>query len=206
MHTRLTTPVGMQRVFIGIPIDKKAQQQINKLLLPIRNSRPDVSWVPENNRHLTIAFMGNRPDFVVENLIGLFDVTYQREVCFQYNMSTLARFPNPTGKIIALVDDPVRPLNNLLQITLELLQANNIEFDRKEFRPHITLGRIRRPEYVKSGFGQCTNIMLNIDKTVLYQSRLTESGPVYSKLKQTRLLPKRFHDGTPGNILPGTPI
>jgi len=187
MNIKFTTPGGTQRVFIGVPIDKHAQQQISELLTPIRSSKQDIRWVPANNRHLTLAFLGNKPDRVVKNLIQLFDKTYQQEIHFQHKLSTLARFPNPKGKIIALVDDPVRPLNNLFQITLGLLQRNNIELDRKEFRPHITLGRIKRPKTVQSDFGQRTNIILNIDKIVLYQSKPAESGPIYSILKQTRL-------------------
>lgn len=182
-----TYQVAVQRVFIGIPIDKNAQQQINETLKSIENSPQDVGWVPAGNRHLTLAFLGNKPGPVVENLVQLFDETYQRESHFQYHMSTLTRFPDLKGRIIALVDDPVRRLNNLFQITLELLRRNNIEFDLKEFRPHITLGRIRRAKHVKTDFYQRMNVNLNIDTIVLYQSTLTGSGPVYSKLKQTRL-------------------
>ncbi len=182
-----TGRVAVQRVFIGIPIDENSQQQINEALKSIENSQLDVSWVPAGNRHLTLAFLGNIPGFVVENLMQLIDETYQQETRFQYNISTLKRFPGLKGRIIALVGDPVRRLNNLFQITLELLQRNNIEFDQKEFRPHITLGRIRRAKHVKTDFDRCMDLSLNIDTIVLYQSTLTGSGPVYSILKQTRL-------------------
>jgi len=183
----LTIPPGVHRVFIGIPIDENSQQKINKLVKPMKNSSQDVRWVPASHRHLTLAFLGNKPASVVANLIRLFDQTYQQQAHFQYNMSTLTRFPDPEGRIIALVDDPVRPLRNLFRLTLELLQSNNIEFDRKEFRPHITLARIKRAKCVNTDFAQRINITLNIDAIVLYQSALTESGPVYSALKQTRL-------------------
>jgi len=182
-----TCQVAVQRVFIGIPIDKNSQQQINESLKSLENSHRDVSWVPESNRHLTLAFLGNKPGPVVKNLVQLFDETYQQEAYFQYSMSRLTRFPGPKGRIIALVDDPVRRLNNLFQLTLELLRRNNIEFDHKEFRPHITLGRIRRAKHVKTDFDQQMDVNLNIETIVLYQSTLTGSGSVYSILKRTRL-------------------
>jgi len=179
--------VAVQRVFIGIPVDKNSQQHISEALKPIEKSRQDISWVPAGNRHLTLAFLGNKPASVVENLIQLFDETYRRESPFQYNMSTLTRFPGLKGRIVALLGDPVRPLNNLAQIALELLRRNNIQFDQREFRPHITLGRIKQAKHVKTDFDRRMNVNLNIDTIVLYQSTLTGSGPVYSKLKQTRL-------------------
>ncbi len=183
----LTIPPAIHRIFIGIPVDKNSQQKINELVKPIKSSLPDVRWVPASNWHLTLAFLGNKPASVVENLTRQLDETYQQEAHFQFNMSTLKRFPESTGRIIALVEEPEGSLNELFQITLELLQRNNIEFDPLDFRPHITLGRIKRAKHIKTKLDRQTNINLNITKVVLYLSTRTESGPVYSALKQTRL-------------------
>ena len=187
MNTKPTIPPDSLRIFIGIPVDKAAQRRIDELLQPIKNARQDVRWVPASNRHLTLAFIGNIPGSVAAHLIRQFDETYQHEPRFEYKMSSLARFPDSTGRIIALVDEPVKPLNKLFHITLELLQRNKLEFDRKHLRPHITLGRIKRAKHIKTGFDQHGNIKLDIDKIVLYQSTFTASGPVYSILKQTCL-------------------
>ncbi len=187
MKTRPDKPPAMQRIFIGIPIDSNARQKITELLKPLRNSRQEVRWVPENNWHLTLAFIGDKPGFVVENLVQVFDETYQHTARFQHGMSTLTRFPDPGGKIIALVDDAASCLHRLFLITLELLRNNNIEYCRKEFRPHITLGRTSQAENAVSDLDRRVNINLNIDRVVLYQSTPAESGPVYSTLKQTRL-------------------
>ncbi len=180
-------PPGMQRVFIGIPIDRQSQQHINELLKPIKDSRQDIRWMAEKNRHLTLAFLGNKTIAEVGNLLRLFDETYQQETHFQYRLASLSRFPGPTGRIIALSSEPTRPLDNLFQITSELLQRNKIEFDQKIFRPHITLGKIKRAKYVKTSFYQQTTISLDITKVTLYQSTLTDSGSIFSALKETQL-------------------
>jgi 2'-5' RNA ligase len=180
-------PHGTQRVFIGIPIDNQSQQHINELLKPIKDSRQDIRWVPENNRHLTLAFLGNRPISEVDNLIQQFDESYQQETRFQYRLSTLERFPDPAGRIIALTNEPAGSLDELFQVTLKLLQRNEIEFSRKKFRPHVTLGRIKRPKHVKKTFDQQININLDITKITLYQSTLSESGSIYLPLKEIQL-------------------
>jgi 2'-5' RNA ligase len=188
MNSNHWIPPGTQRVFIGIPIDKQSQQHINELLKPIKNSRRDIRWVPENNRHLTLAFLGDRPISEVKNLIQLFDESYQQETRFQFRLSTLERFPNSMGRIIALTNEPSEPLGNLFQITLKLLQRNEIEFDRKKFRPHVTLGRIRRPKHVKKTFDRQINIKVDITRIRLFQSTFTDSGSIYSALKETLLI------------------
>ena len=109
MHFNHLIPPGTQRVFIGIPIDKHSQQHINVLLKPIEDSRRDIRWVPENNRHLTLAFLGNRPISEVDNLVRLFDESYQQETRFHYSLSTLERFPDPAGRIIALTNESTEP-------------------------------------------------------------------------------------------------
>lgn len=177
----------MQRVFIGIPVDQQAQRHINRLLVPIQNSRQDIRWVAENNRHLTLAFLGNKPINDVENLVGLLDEAYQQEACFQYSLSTLTRFPDAAARIIAVTGIPTAPLDNLFQLTLKLLQRSKLEFDQKKFRPHITLARIRKPRHVKTTIYQQINIKLDITKIILFQSTLTESGSVYSTLKDIQL-------------------
>jgi len=177
----------MQRVFIGIPVDIRAQQHINGLLRPLKESRGDIRWVPEINRHLTLAFLGDVPVAEVDILMGLFDETYGKERQFSYSLSMLTRFPKSTGRIIALTGESDRSLDNLFKITLKLLQNNKQSTDPREFRSHVTVGRLKRPKQVKTAFDQRTNIHLEIGRIVLYQSTLTESGPIYSVLKDTKL-------------------
>ena len=178
---------GTQRVFIGIPVDKQSQLHINELLKPIRTLPLNIRWEPESKRHMTLAFLGIQPISEVRNLIRLFDETYQQQSHFQYHLSALKRFPTPTGRIIALVDDPTGSLENFFQITLDLLRRINLKVDLKEFRPHITLGRIKKPKQLKAQFDQSTNINLGINKIVLYQSTHTDSGSIYTSLKETEL-------------------
>lgn len=177
----------MQRVFIGIPVDERSQLLIDELLEPIKNSRQDVRWVPRNNWHLTLAFLGNKPIDEIENLLYLFDEIYQHEARFQYRLSKLERFPDSIGRIIALTNESTASLENLFQITSGFLRKHNVEYHRLEFRPHITLGRIRKPKHVNTSFDQHINITLDISKIRFYQSTLTESGSIYLSLKDRQL-------------------
>ncbi len=187
MNSPWSIPPGTQRVFIGIPVNHQFQQHVNLLLKPIKDSRQDIRWVVEKNRHLTLAFLGNRPKTEVENLLGLFDETYKGGTHFQYRFSKLTRFPDSAGRIIALTGKPGVQLDHLFQLTRQLLQKNGFEFERKTFRPHVTLGRIKRAKQVKTIIDQPINITLDISKIRLFKSTLTESGSVYSALREVHL-------------------
>ena len=178
---------ALQRVFIGIPVDARSQQQINKLLEPVKNSRHDLRWVPENNRHLTLAFLGDIEVSVVENLVRSFDDVYQGEAGFKYSLSLLTRFPNSRGRIIALTGEPADPLDHLYQITLDFLSGNNVEIDRKKFRPHVTLGRIKRAKQVKINFDKQIGITMDINRVRFYRSTLSQAGSIYQVLGEIEL-------------------
>lgn len=177
----------MHRVFIGIPVDNLAQQQINELLKPIIKSVKGVRWVPEHNWHLTLAFLGNRTDRVIENLVQSMDQAYQHETVFQTGLSSLRRFPEPTGHIIALEFDDDTRLDHLFQVTQAFLVENGLCFNRQQFLPHITLGRIRKALPLNSIPSQQTNIHLQIDRITCFQSTLTQTGSIYLALKETGL-------------------
>ena len=177
----------MNRVFIGIPVDRSTQRQIDELLNPIKSSHRDIRWVPEHNRHLTLAFLGNRPAGVVENIVRSMDQAYQQEKVFQTGFSSLRRFPGATGNIIALVFKLDEQLAHLFQVTQELLMENGFELSRTQFRPHITLGRFRRTPQLKSTLNQQTNISLQVGKITFYQSTLNQAGSIYLALKETGL-------------------
>lgn len=187
--TRRIDQLTMQRVFIGIPIDKHAQTHINELIRPLKKSQLNIRWVPEDNRHMTLAFLGNVDPGPLAFLLQSFDQAYQHETQFQYRLSTLTRFPSKSGRIISLADIPTGPLNNLYQITLQLLQKCQLEFAQKTLRPHITLARIKQAKKIKTQFDQPTNIFLDINKIKLYRSTLTESGSQYTTLTETALRP-----------------
>jgi len=180
-------PIAKKRVFIGIPLDQRCQRCINQLLRPLKNSGRGIRWVPEINRHMTLAFLGDKPAAEIENLLNGFDEAYRHAASFQFGLSTLARFPNARGRIIALLDEPSKPLGELYRLTLGLLQAGHVKFDRRAFRPHVTLARIRKTGQLDTAFAQQTNVRLDIDRLRFYQSTLTESGPVYTPLKEVWL-------------------
>jgi 2'-5' RNA ligase len=180
-------PTGMQRVFIGIPVDEQSQRQINELLKPIKNPGLNISWVTEKNRHLTLVFLGNTHVTEVKTLLSVFDQTYQQESGFEFKLTKLTRFPGPEGRIIALTGDPDLRLDGLFSITLNRLQQLGIAFDRKAFRAHVTLARIRNAKHFETSFEQPVNINLKVDRITLYRSVLTESGSIYSSLKETQL-------------------
>ena len=177
----------MQRIFIGIPVDERGQGPVNRLLRPVKRVSQDIRWIPEHNRHLTLAFLGNKSKPQIDCLLHAFDETFGKASKFQFCLSALTRFPDSRGRIIALTGQSGGPLEAVHLATKNLLDKNGIEFDQKQFRPHVTLGYIRKARQVKAVFDQQTQILLNVDRVVLYRSKPTVTGSIFTRLKETKL-------------------
>lgn len=177
----------MRRVFIAVPLERRLQKQINTLLAPARNSNKDIRWVAEQNRHLTLAFLGDQPDPVVESVAREMDRVYGSESRFDAVFSALTRFPDARGHIVALVGGGDENLSRLFRLTNGLLAQFGLAPEFESFKPHITVGRIIRPRLVKTRIYEPTDMHLRIDRVTLYQSTLTPTGSVYRTLKETVL-------------------
>jgi len=177
----------MQRVFLAVPVARRLQKQINRVLAPVRNSNRDIRWVAEQNRHLTLAFLGDQPASVVDALAGSMDDAYRQVPGFEAGFSAFMRFPDAKGNILALVGRADDSMSTLFQLTCGLLAQFGLAPEYEIFKPHITVGRIIRPRLVKTRFFEPVNIRLHVDRVTLYQSTLTPAGSVYRVLKETAL-------------------
>lgn len=177
----------MQRVFIAVPVNRRLQKQIDRLLAPVKRSHHDIRWVAEQNRHLTLAFLGDQSDPVVASLADAMDDAYRKQSGFDAGFSALARFPDAKGHILALVGRADDRLASLFELTRALLAQFGLAPEFQTFRPHITVGRIIRPRLVKTRIGEPADFQLTVDRVTLYQSTLTPAGSVYRALKETAL-------------------
>jgi len=160
---------------------------------PGGRGRPGVSWVREENLHLTMRFLGEVEDRQAEDLVARFGERLATRA-FDIELGGAGVFP-PAG--------PPRVVWLGVTRGADLLRALNAEVegrfvawgygrDDRPFRAHLTLGRCRAP------LGpEARDVWLRadaraigtsrVDRVVLYQSRLSASGPTYVPLARAPL-------------------
>jgi 2'-5' RNA ligase len=175
------------RVFIGVPVGDQCQRQINELLCNAVPGKRAWRWIPEEQRHLTLAFIGELPTARGAALARRFPAVYDFVKPFQYRFTALERFPHPAARLIALTGKPTQPMNGLVAATLGFLQRERIPHDQKPFRSHITLARTPGPRPGSAPLDVTADISLDIGRVVLYRSTLDRSGSTYSVLATSRL-------------------
>jgi len=171
----------MIRLFVALGLPEELRDEIAAMCGGI----PGARWVPEENLHLTLRFIGEVPGWqaqeVDEALAGIraprFDLTLRGVGTFQ-----------KAGRIAALwVGVEKTEALLFLQAKVETaLQRIGLEPERKRFSPHVTLARTdRAPPDKVIAFVQAHNLFraapVPVQGFTLYSSRLGKEQAVYAR-------------------------
>lgn len=174
------------RCFIAIEIPENIKSKINFYLTKLKkiNHENRIIWVKKQNLHLTVQFIGEIGENKVKNLIKMLP-NIQFEPFFVEFDNALTFFPNEKHpKVIKLkMLDKKRKLTKLNEKIRKTLHDLSIDYDKKPFSAHLTLGRIK---YLSGDFKEIYPInlpKLKINNIQLLCSELTKNGPIYSKPK-----------------------
>ena len=125
------------RLFIAIQLDKNIKDALRGVQNELRRRGVEGNYTRPENLHLTLAFIGDYPD-----PDAVLDV--MESVCFEpflLRLSGLGAF----GELWWAGLEADEELDMLARRLRRALSEKGIPFDRKAFRPHITL--IRKPSF-----------------------------------------------------------
>ncbi len=141
-------PDASWRLFTGIAIDDAFRTSIESILALCAASDLPIRWISANAAHLTLQFIGEVPVERAELLRMAFPTAAAELHPFSLRGDGAGAFPNlrkPQIIWIGLRGD-LNPLNRThLAIGKFLARYDLVADEEREFRPHITLGRARRP-------------------------------------------------------------
>jgi len=136
---------GTVRLFVAVRLPSALRAGIVEATRELRDTLDGVRWVPEEQLHLTLRFLGDveaaRVDGVAEALRrGVGD-----RAPFALELSGAGRFPS-RGEPRVLWLGVTRPpaLRAVHAAVEQSLATVGLEGDGRPFRPHVTLGRVRR--------------------------------------------------------------
>lgn len=182
------------RVFIAVDLPPAIQESVEKQTAPLRRTLGDdlIRWVPAQNMHLTLKFIGNiaasHLDFLKQMLTQ--SVNSQRQ--FDLQIGGIGSFPNLKRPRVLWVGIHAPADLTSLQKNVEA-GAVRLGYEKEErgFSPHLTLGRVRQNvsaadlQRIRSAL-ENTQIgrigTATIEAVHLYKSDLHADGSIYTKL------------------------
>ncbi len=192
--------MNLLRVFIAIPLPAALR---NRLIAETEALRAEIApksmrWVPAQNIHITLNFLGDVEENRLETLERHLAAEMENFSPFSLSLGGLGVFPHKNRpKVIWL---GVEKNKNLLLLHRRVqAAASKIESVPKKspFSAHITLGRVTRYGHQRNNRIQIQKAVkkntldnfgkFNVEAVHLFQSELTAQGAIYHTLFQAKL-------------------
>lgn len=180
------------RLFIGIPLSAKCRDRLAKVasgLGELLNSR--VKWVEPENGHVTLRFLGEVGEAVLPALRrSLGDIHFP---AFHLRFGACKCIPDTTRPrvIWAEANKGARTCGELSGLVDQAVANAGLDAKRKVFKAHITIGRVKQLK--KDNWDHCLSRFCTLwpgfqaDRFTLWQSELTQTGPIYTPLEEFQL-------------------
>jgi RNA 2',3'-cyclic 3'-phosphodiesterase len=187
------------RTFIAIDTPPEFKIQMEKILTELHPVRVPVRWEQPYKLHLTLKFLGDVDSIILEKLKLTLAGPALNHRPFWLRYNGFGFFPHSGNpRIIWVGCTPLSPgLEHLYNDIEDLCQKFGFEREKREFHPHITIGRVKdRSGKERQRITDLTNRIENItfdtiedevQSILLMKSDLRPGGSEYSILKQFSL-------------------
>jgi len=182
------------RIFIGIEIPQNLKDKIKKNIRFLEKKYKSFRWINQENYHITLVFLGDINPQKLPKIRSRVQKASFNTTPFYLFSSSLSVFPNRT-LILHVRFQREKKLENLVNNLQKELQDYLKNTPQREFVPHITISRAKKPSkqqyLVLKKLLEKTNIPFEfkVDHLYLYSSTLTPHGSIYKKLAKIRLNP-----------------
>lgn len=153
-----------------------------------------IKWVPADNYHITVSFLGNRPPEQLSALEECLSIVCASHSPFDLKIEDVGAFASEHDARVLWLGVQNKKILNILKNDLEekLHEFNllQISSDEKEYVPHLTFARLKNPKSVKdmlSPFKRKSFGKIHVNEVILYESKMQGLFPVYIPLYRCKL-------------------
>lgn len=178
----------MPRIFLGIDLPKDLKLKIEDLKLKSNLQQLPIKLVEKENSHIAIKFLDELTDEQIDLINQRLAEAIGDFKRFPTQIQNSLVFPNlakPRVLGLKVISPNLEGLAK--KIFLGFAGLDFVLPEERKYLPHITLGRVK--DNLSSGeIEKISNLEFSenffIDEIQLFESQLTDSGPIYSVLKR----------------------
>lgn len=177
------------RSFIAVPVGKEVEEAVENVEGVLKRARADVKWVRPGNVHITLKFLGDVEAGRLDEVSAALARALEGVRTFDAAVSGVGTFPpNPRRARVVFMSlsEGADDMKDLAVRAEEAMAAAGFEREKRPFKSHLTIGRVRRgarglDELAKSvAAAQYKPLKLSVDRVNLVKSELTPSGAIYT--------------------------
>jgi 2'-5' RNA ligase len=183
----------VHRTFLAIDLDEPMRQRLAGCIDALSDLPGRVRWVRRANLHVTLKFIGDIPDDALAALCETAgEVADGLDGPIPLAVARLSAIPpwharRPSRMIWADVDDPTGQLGSLHDQLESALRPLGFPAEKRPFRPHISLGRIKSLSDQRQWEQRLAEVETEScdgfhgEGVSVYTSELTRAGPIYTR-------------------------
>lgn len=181
------------RLFVGVPLPLAYHEKLECLREKWGGRlQSKVSWTRQGNWHLTLQFLGHVPVDKAEGIIEA--LSFVSAASFAFQGGGAGFFPNARRPRVAWVglskgrEESIALAGSIARA----LHPLGFDPDRAEFKPHLTICRIREDrgdhwKDLQTDLARMEWPEFTVDRFVLWKSRLSPMGAQYDALGEYRI-------------------
>lgn len=182
------------RLFIATSFPVEVLRDLNDRIARFKSKLPPASWVRPETQHLTFAFLGDQPESLVERLEAPLTKVLSAMPRFEARLRGSGVFPNPRHARVGWAGlEPEAAFTKIADAVRDVVKTAGVELDRSDFKPHLTLMRIREGwppasiDLFNKSLRDYESAPFAVDELTLFSSQLNPKGAIHTPVRRFAL-------------------
>jgi 2'-5' RNA ligase len=179
------------RCFIALELPEELKKKIYGYIEKLKSAGADVKWIPPENLHLTLKFLGNTPEELLKNINERLISLSKSHDRFSLQVSGAGAFPNVKyPRVVWLGVHDSEEIIKLQHDIDESMAGLGFEKDDKQFTPHLTIGRVRSMKNKDALIKELATLKevdfgkIEVNNITVMKSELKQGGAEHFKLRE----------------------
>jgi len=179
------------RLFTAIQLPPPTYTRLSRILETLRTHprlKESASFTPPHNLHITLKFIGEVPDDIVPLLVTSLRTLVIPTMPFNLDRFLVLPGQGPARVLAANVTRDLNPITKLFQQIESACQPLGVSREGREYKPHVTLARFRRPNKMLAARPLIPMIdpallpapAFTANTFTLFQSKLDPAGAIHT--------------------------
>jgi 2'-5' RNA ligase len=185
--------MSLLRAFIAVELPFEIRKTVCAATSKLRNEIGAlVRWVPIENMHLTLKFLGDVSPTNMDMLSQMLGAETDLFNCFDLRLNGIGSFPSLKRPRVIYVGIQAPVVLESLQRGIESASRRlGYESEERGFSPHLTIGRVKQnvtateQQLIRRALEEAQIEALGttrVDSVELFKSDLSPTGSVYTRL------------------------
>lgn len=179
------------RLFVAISVPDKVRDHIDDEVAPLRKRWSRARWIPPENQHVTLKFLGWATSDRLDAISEAIDMVARSHAPSEVSVTSLGAFPSERRVRVLWVglEDPEALLTRLATDLERAFEPMGYAPEDRPFTPHLTLARFKVPERWREPLPELRGGLdpFLVERLELFRSRLHPKGARYEMMESFEL-------------------